>query len=100
MLRSGVNKEEFVRFLLDLIRKTFQKLNLHVQKKEHKEVDYEFVREIVENAWNTLSNKGKTGDALLIHLMYVRGLKTWEVRLLRFEDAEYKDQPKNKIYDS
>ena len=28
------------------------------------------------------------------------GLKTWEVRLLRFEDVEYKDQPTIKIYDS
>ena len=41
----------------------------------------------------------KTGDALLIHLTYVLGLKTWKIRLLVFEDAEYKDQPKIKIYD-
>ena len=32
--------------------------------------------------------------------MYVLELKTWEVRLLRFEDVEYKDQPTIKIYDS
>ena len=32
--------------------------------------------------------------------MYVLGLKTREVGLLRFEDAEYKDQPTIKIYDS
>ena len=69
-------------------------------KKEHKEVDYEFVRETVENSWNTLSNKGKTGDELLIHLMYTLGLKTCEVRPLRFENVEYKDQPIIKIYDS
>ena len=27
-------------------------------------------------------------------------MKTWEVRLLRFEDVEYKDQPTIKIHDS
>ena len=84
----GFNKEDF------------PKIEFTSLKKEHKEVDYEFVRETVENAWNTLSNKGKTGDALLIHSMYVLGLKTWEVRLLRFEDVEYKDQPTIKIYDA
>ena len=84
----GFNKEDF------------PKIEFTSPKKEHKEVNYEFVRETVENAWNTLSNKGKTGDALLILLMYVLGLKTWEVRLLRFKDVEYKDQPTIKIYDS
>ena len=33
LLRNGVNGEEFVRFPLNLIRKTFQKLNLQVQRK-------------------------------------------------------------------
>ena len=81
-------------------REDFPKIEFTSPKKEHKQVDYELVRETVENAWNTLANKGKSGDALLIHLMYVLGLKTWEVRLLRFEDVEYKDQPTIKIYDS
>ena len=31
--------------------------------------------------------------------MFVQGLKTWEVWLLRFEDVEYIDQPTIKIYD-
>ena len=63
-------------------------------------VNYEFVRETAENAWKILFNKGKAGDGLLIYLMYVLGLKSWEVRLLRFEDAKYKDKLTIKIYDS
>ena len=80
-------------------KEDFPKIEFTNPKIEHKEFDYEFVRETVENTWNTLSNKCKTRDALLIHLTYVLGLKTWKIRLLVFEDAEYKDQPKIKIYD-
>ena len=88
-----------MRFPLCFNKEDFPKIEFTSPKKEHKEVNYEYARETVENAWNTLSNKGKIGDALLIHLMYVLGLKTWEVRLLRFEDVEYTDQPTIKIYD-
>ena len=47
-----------------------------------------------------MSDRGKTGDALLVHMMYVLGLKTGEVRLLRFEDVQNEDEPIIKIYDS
>ena len=81
-------------------KKDFPKIEFTSPNKEHKEVDYEFIRETVENAWNILSDRGKTGDALLVHMMYVLGLKTGEVRLLRFEDVQNEDEPIIKIYDS
>ena len=81
-------------------KKDFPKIEFTSPNKEHKEVDYEFIRETVENAWNILSDRGKTGDALLVHMMYVLGLKTGEVRLLRFEDVQNEDEPIIKLYDS
>ena len=81
-------------------KKDFPKIEFTSPNKEHKEVDYEFIRETVENAWNILSDRGKTRDALLVHMMYVLGLKTGEVRLLRFEDVQNEDEPIIKIYDS
>ena len=47
-----------------------------------------------------MSDRGKTGDALLVHMMYVLGLKTGEVRLLRFKDVQNEDEPIIKLYDS
>ena len=79
-----VSKEKNCEISFGLNKEDFPKIDFTSPKKEHKEVDYEFVRETVENSWKTLLNKDKTGDALLIHLMSVLGLKIWEVRLLRF----------------
>ena len=81
-------------------KKDFPIIEFTSPNKEHKEVNYEFIRKTVENAWNILSDRGKTGDALLVHMMYVLGLKTGEVRLLRFEDVQNEDEPIIKIYDS
>ena len=81
-------------------KKDFPIIEFTSPNKERKEVDSEFIRETVENAWNILSDRGKTGDALLVHMMYVLGLKTGEVRLLRFEDVQNEDEPIIKIYDS
>ena len=46
-----------------------------------------------------LSNKSKNRYALFIHLMYMLGMKTWELWLLRYENFEYKNQLEIKIYD-
>ena len=43
--------------------------------------------------------KGKTADALLIHLMYALGLRTEEVKYLRFEDVKNTTNAIIKIYD-
>ena len=84
----GVNKKDFP--IIEFIS----------PNKEHKEVDNKFIRETVENAWDTLWDRGKNGDALLFHMMYVLGLKTGEEWLLRFEDVQNEDGPIIKIYDS
>ena len=46
----------------------------------------------------TLSASGKIGDALLIHLTYALGLRTGEIRLLRFDDVNNQEHPTNKVY--
>ena len=47
-----------------------------------------------------MKNKGKTGDALLIRLMYTLKLRTGEVRLMKFEDVKNQEQPTIKVYRS
>ena len=37
-----------------------------------------FIRENVENTWNTMAIRGKNGDCLIVYIMYVLGLKTEE----------------------
>ena len=44
--------------------------------------------------------KGKTGDALLVQLIFTLGLKISEIRLLRFEDVSNQEEPKLKISNS
>ena len=56
------------------------------------------MNEIIENAKKVLTSKGKISDALLIHIMYALGLKTGEVRYLRFEDVYNKDRPIIQVY--
>ena len=46
----------------------------------------------------TLSASGKIGDALLIHLMYALGLRTGEIRLLKFDDVNNQEHPTIKVY--
>ena len=48
-----------------------------------------------------MTEKGNTADALLLHLMYELGLRTGEVRYLKFEDlSDDKEDPSIKLYDS
>ena len=48
-----------------------------------------------------MTEKGDTTDALLLHLMYELGLRTGEVRYLKFEDiSDVKGEPNIKVYDS
>ena len=44
--------------------------------------------------------KGKTGDALLVQLIFTLGLKISEIRLLRFEDVSNIEEPKFKVSNS
>ena len=68
--------------------------------KSQKRVNFDITKEFIKDAWKTLKFKGKIGDALLIHLMYAFILKTWEIRLLRFEGLSDKDLFTFKVYRS
>ena len=65
--------------------------------KNPKGVSFEITKESIQIAWKTLTINGKIGDALLIHLMYVLGLKSKEIRLLKFEDVSDNVQPSIKV---
>ena len=59
------------------------------------------MKEIIEHSWNVLTEKGDTADALLLHLMYELGMRTGEVRYLKFEDiSDVKGELNIKVYDS
>ena len=68
-------------------------------KKAPKLANSKSVDEIVEEARNVLTSKGKTADALLIHLMYALGSRTGEVKYLRFEDVKNTITATIKVYD-
>ena len=68
-------------------------------KKAPKLSNSKSVGEIVEEARNVLTSKGKTADDLLIHLMYAPGLRTGEVKYLRFEDVKNTTTATIKVYD-
>ena len=44
--------------------------------------------------------KGKTGDALLVQLIFTLRLKISEIRILRFEDVSNQEEPKLKVSNS
>ena len=68
-------------------------------KKAPKLANSKSVDEIVEEARNVLISKGKTVDALLIHLMYALWLRIGEVKYLRFEDVKNTTTAAIKVYD-
>ena len=64
----------------------------------NKIVHFDTTKDSIKDAWKILKENGKTRDALLIHLMYALGLRTGEVRLLKFEDVSDKDLLTIKVY--
>ena len=64
----------------------------------NKIVHFDTTKDSIKDAWKILKENGKTRDALLIHLMYALGLRTGEVRLLKFEDVRDKDLLTIKVY--
>ena len=44
--------------------------------------------------------KSKTGNELLVQLIFTLGLKISEIRLLRFEDVKNQEEPKLKVSNS
>ena len=79
-------------------KESFPVIEFASEKKTHKKVDYDSINEIIANAWKILTSKGNISDALLIHIMYALGLKTGEVRYLRFEDVHNKDRAIIQVY--
>ena len=70
-------------------------------RKTYNQINFSYVKEIIEHSWNVLTEKGDTVDTLLLHLMYELGLRKWEIRYLKFEDiSDAKGGPNIKVYDS
>ena len=57
-------------------KENFPVIEFTSEKKTHKKVEYNSINEIIENAWKVLTSNGNISGALLIHIMYVLGLKT------------------------
>ena len=65
----------------------FPKITFTSKIKDQKKVSFGITKEYIQDAWKALSASGKIEDALLIHLMYALGLRTGEIRLLKFDDV-------------
>ena len=79
----------------------YPKIKFSSTKRTCNQIIFSSVKEIIEHSWNVLIEKGDTADALLLHLMYELGLRTGEVRYLKFEDiSDVKGEPNIKVYDS
>ena len=56
-------------------------------------------KEIIKDAWDTLSKYGKSSDALMIYFMFVYELSPEDIRFLKFEDLIMKNnQASIKVY--
>ena len=80
-------------------KNNFPTIEFSSEKKAPKLENSESVDEIIEDAWKILTSKGKTADALLIHLMYALRLRTGEAKYLKFEDVKNTTNATIKIYD-
>ena len=78
----------------------FQKINFSSNTHNHKDIKFNKIKKIIESTCKTLKVKGKTGDALLVQLIFTLRLKISEIRLLRFEDVSNQKEPKLKISNS
>ena len=76
----------------------FPKITFTSKIKDQKKVSFGITKEYIQDAWKTLSASGKIGDALLIHLKYALGLRTGEIRLLKFDDVNNQAHPTIKVY--
>ena len=83
----------------DISKDNFPIIEFSSAKKAPKLANSKSVDEIVEEARNVLTSKGKTADVLLIYLMYALGLRTGEVKYLRFEDVKNTTTATIKVYD-
>ena len=82
---------------MELLKIKFPKFNFTSKIKDQKKASFRITKEYIQDAWKTLSASGKIGDALLIHLMYALGLRTGEIRLLKFDDVNNQERPTIKV---
>ena len=62
-------------------------------KKKPKEQERSIVsKEIIKEAWDTLSKNGKQAESLMIYLMFAFELSPGDVRLLKFDDIKMKSK--------
>ena len=47
-------------------------------------------KEIIEDAWDTLSKYGKSSDAIMIYFMFIYELCSEDIRFLKFEEQSSK----------
>ena len=78
----------------------FPKINFSSNTYNQKDIKFNKTKKIIESTCKTLKVKGKTGDALLVQLIFTLGLKISEIRLLRFEDVSNQEEPKLKVSNS
>ena len=78
----------------------FPKISFTSKIKDQKKVSLVIIKEYIQDGWKTLSASGKIGDAFLIHLMYTLGLRTGEIRLLKFGDINNQEHPTIKAYNT
>ena len=77
--------------LFEIPKDKFPQIAFTSKLESEKRVNFDITKKFIKYSWKTLKFKGKIGDALLIHLMYVLKLRSGEIKFLRFEDLSDKD---------
>ena len=75
----------------------FQKINFTSNTHNQKDIKLNKTKKIIESTFKNFKVKGRTRDSILVQFIFTLGLKTLEIRLLRFEDESKQDVPKIKV---
>ena len=75
----------------------FPKINFTSNTHNQKDIKFNKTKKIIESTFKIFKVQGKTRDSLLVQFIFTLGLKTLEIRLLRFEDESKHEMPKIKV---
>ena len=70
----------------------FPQIKFSSKKKAKEQESFTVSKEIIKEAWETLSKNGKHAESLMIYLMSAFELSPGDVRLLKFEDIALKNK--------
>ena len=70
----------------------FPRIKFSSKKKAKEQESFTVSKEIIKEAWETLSKNGKHAESLMIYLMSAFELSPGDVRLLKFEDIAMKNK--------